>query len=157
MRHGWIVIGVGLVLGATVALAHEGPEPDEAKDDMNIGKTTAGQEQTFEPPDGMTMGKTTAGEEQTLTGEVVDAFCYLSHPEQGLGKDHAKCAKMCIKRGLPVAIKVGNQLYLASMDNHTAANAKLAAFAGQQVTVHGRVMERDGQHLIAVSDVKKAQ
>ncbi|MBI2175083.1 MAG: hypothetical protein HYU33_07805, partial [Candidatus Omnitrophica bacterium] len=53
--------------------------------------------------------------EETLTGEVMDVFCYLSHKEQGQGKDHASCAKKCIQSGLPVAIKVGNQLYLATM------------------------------------------
>ncbi len=95
--------------------------------------------------------------EQTLTGEVVDVFCYLSHPAQGLGKDHAGCAKKCIKGGLPVAIKVGDQLYLATMADHVAANAQLAELAAQQVTVTGKVMELDGQHLIAISSVKKAE
>ena len=94
---------------------------------------------------------------QTLTGEVVDVFCYLSHGKEGLGKGHADCAKKCINSGLPVAIKVGDQLYLASMADHTAANQKLADFAAQQVTVRGTVMERDGQHLIAISQVEKTQ
>ena len=94
------------------------------------------------------------GGEQTLTGEVVDVFCYLSHDKEGLGKSHAGCAKKCIEGGLPVAIKVGDQLYLASMADHTSANAPLAKFAGEQVTVHGKVMERDGQHLIAISEVE---
>ena len=94
------------------------------------------------------------GGEQTLTGEVVDVFCYLSHPDQGLGKSHAACAKKCIEGGLPVAIKVGDQLYLLAMADHSPANAVLAKFAGEQVTVHGTVMERDGQHLISVSGVE---
>lgn len=98
-----------------------------------------------------------APQEQTLTGEVVDVFCYLSHGEQGLGKGHAGCAKKCIQSGLPVAIKVGDQLYLASMADHTAANAKLAGLAAEQVTVRGKVMERDGQLLIAISEIEKAQ
>lgn len=95
--------------------------------------------------------------EQTLTGEVVDVFCYLSHPDQGLGKDHAGCAKKCIKGGLPVAIKVGDQLYLATMADHGAANEQLAELAAQQVTVTGKVMELDGQHLIAISKIEKTQ
>ena len=95
--------------------------------------------------------------EQTLTGEVVDVFCYLSHGAEGLGKGHAGCAKKCIKGGLPVAIKVGDQLYLASMADHTAANAQLADLAAKQVTVRGQVMERDGQHLIAISHVEAAE
>ncbi len=95
--------------------------------------------------------------EQTLTGEVVDAFCYLSHGKEGLGKGHAGCAQKCIQSGLPVAIKVGDQLYLAAMSNHEPANKTLAQYAGQQVTVHGTIMEADGQHLISITHVEKAQ
>ncbi len=98
-----------------------------------------------------------AAQEQTLTGEVVDVFCYLSHGEEGLGAKHAGCATKCIKGGLPVAIKVGDQLYLASMADHTAANTQLADLAAQQVTVRGTVMERDGQHLIAISAIEPAE
>ena len=95
--------------------------------------------------------------EQTLTGEVVDVFCYLSHGKDGLGKGHAGCAKKCIQSGLPVALKVGDQLYLAAMDTHDPANKTLADFAGEQVTVHGRVMETDGQHLISITSVENAR
>jgi len=87
----------------------------------------------------------------------VDVFCYLSHPKDGIGKDHAGCAKKCIKSGLPVAIKVGDQLYLASMADHTAANEKLAELAAEQVTVTGKVMEKDGQHLVAITSIEKTQ
>ena len=95
--------------------------------------------------------------EQALTGEVVDTFCYLSHGKDGLGKGHAGCAKKCIKSGLPVAIKVGDQLYLAAMASHDPANATLADFAGEQVTVHGQILEKDGQHLISITRVEKAK
>ena len=95
--------------------------------------------------------------EQTLTGEVVDVFCYLSHGKMGLGKDHAGCAKKCITAGLPVAIKVGDQLYLATMANHEPANKAFVAFAGEQVTVHGKVMEQDGQRLIAITSVERIE
>jgi len=95
--------------------------------------------------------------EQELTGEVVDVFCYLSHGEEGLGKKHAACAKKCIKGGLPVAIKVGDQLYLASMADHTSANQNLADLAAEQVTVRGKVMERDGQHLVAITSIEKTR
>ena len=102
------------------------------------------------------VAEATGSGEQTLTGEVVDVFCYLSHPDQGLGKDHAGCAKKCIKSGLPVAIKVGDQLYLATMADHGAANERLAELAAQQVTVTGKVMELDGQHLIAISKIEQS-
>ena len=97
------------------------------------------------------------GGAQTLSGEVVDVVCYLSHGKEGLGKGHAGCAKKCIQEGLPVAIKVGDQLYLAAMADHAPANAKLAHLAGSQVTVQGVVMEADGQHLITISKVEKTQ
>jgi hypothetical protein len=95
--------------------------------------------------------------EQTLTGEVTDVFCYLSHPAEGIGPKHAGCAKKCIKSGLPVAIRVGNQLYLATMADHNPANSQLVEFAGQTVSVRGKVMELEGQRLIAVSSVQKAE
>jgi hypothetical protein len=96
-----------------------------------------------------------AAAEQALTGEVVDVFCYLSHGKDGLGAGHASCAKKCIQNGLPVAIKVGDQLYLATMADHNPANPKLASLAGQQVTVHGKVLEADGQHVIAITRVEQ--
>jgi len=100
---------------------------------------------------------TGASGEQTLIGEVVDTFCYLSHGKEGLGKGHAGCAKKCIADGLPVAIKVGDQLYLAVMAGHTPANKFLAQFAGEQVTVHGKLMEQDGQHLIEITQIEKPE
>lgn len=96
-----------------------------------------------------------APQEQQLTGEVVDVFCYLSHPKDGIGKGHAGCAKKCINSGLPVAIKVGDQLYLATMADHNPANQQLADLAAEQVTVRGTVMELDGQRLIAISSIEK--
>ncbi len=34
------------------------------------------------------------------------------------------------------------------------ANEILANYAGEQVTVHGKVMERDGQRFIAISHIE---
>ena len=96
-----------------------------------------------------------ASKEVELTGEVVDTFCYLSHGDKGLGQGHAECAKKCLGNGLPVALKVGNQLYVAVMDDHTSASPWLAKSAGQSVTVHGTVLERDGQKLVAIKEIKK--
>ena len=125
-----VFTGAALVMGTGTIWAHEGHSAAEEA-----------QEKTQQV--------------QTLKGEVVDVFCYLSHGKDGLGAGHAGCAKKCIQSGLPVAIKVGDQLYLASMADHTPANQKLADLAGHQVTVHGQVMEADGQHLIAISQIEK--
>ena len=129
-----VLVGAALVAGAGAVRAHE----------EHAG---AEQEQVAE----------NTGAEQTLTGEVVDVFCYLSHGKDGLGKGHAGCAKKCIQSGLPVALKVGDQLYLAAMSSHDPANKALADFAGEQVTVHGKVLEKDGQHLISITNVEQAQ
>src|SRR6516165_2873179 len=43
------------------------------------------------------------GREITVTGEVLDMTCYIAHNLSGV--EHAKCAKECIKRGLPAGIK----------------------------------------------------
>ena len=129
-----LVFGVALVLGAGTVWAHE---------EHAGGAHEAAPENT--------------AAEQTLTGEVVDVFCYLSHGKDGLGKGHADCAKKCIQSGLPVALKVGDQLYLAAMASHDPANKALVDFAGEQVTVHGQVIEKDGQHLISITKVEKAK
>ena len=120
------IVGIGLVVGASHAWAHDEPMAN-------------------------------ASGAQTLTGEVVDVMCYLSHGKEGLGKGHAECGKKCVQSGLPVAIKVGDQLYLAANADHTPANQALASLVGEQVTVSGIVMEKDGQHLVAISKIEKAQ
>ena len=129
-----VLVGALGVAGVGVARAHEG------HDQMGEAQETVAEN---------------TNTEQTLTGEVVDVMCYLDHG--ALGKGHAVCAKKCIKSGLPVAIKVGDQLYLATTSDHTPANAQLAELAAQQVIVTGKVMERDGQHLIAITKVEKAE
>lgn len=129
LQRGLLVIGI-LGTGAAAALAAETHDhPDTA---------------SHEP------------QEQTLTGEVVDAFCYLGHGKEGLGAKHAGCAKKCIEGGLPVAIRVGDQLYLATMTDHVPANKALSAHAGRQVKVTGKVMEQDGQRLIAITSIEPA-
>jgi hypothetical protein len=143
MKHVVGGIVVAMLLGSTV--------PVWAKEGHDHGGHDHGTSSMPQAPEAGAAG------EQTLTGEVTDVFCYLSHPAEGLGPRHAGCAKKCINSGLPVAIKVGDQLYLATMANHEAANKTLAAFAGQQVTVHGKLMEQDGQRLVAITHVEKAE
>lgn len=134
-------LGIGLI-GASAHEEHE-----------HAGKEHAGQEQAGAAISGTTAAQPT---EQTLTGEVMDVMCYLGHDQKAQGSAHAECAQKCIKSGLPVAIKVGDKLYLATKADHKPANDLLAPYAGQQVEVHGKVMERDGQRLIAISKAEKA-
>ena len=87
----------------------------------------------------------------SVTGEVVDLACYLGHG--GAGAGHADCAKKCIASGLPVGIKSGGTIYLAISGEHGTANVELASLASKTVTVEGKITEKDGMHLIAISKV----
>ena len=129
------VIGVVLLIGMGRGWAHEAHEHGAGAGSETVAENTQ--------------------QEEVLTGEVVDVFCYLSHGKGGLGKGHAGCAKKCIKNGLPVALKVGDQLYLAAMASHDPANKTLGQYAGEQITVHGQIMEQDGQHLIAITHIEE--
>ena len=133
-RRGMAIVAGLLLIGAPVAGAHEGDGPHDEMKEMQAA----------------------SGGEQTLTGEVIDVMCYLGHGSEGMGKAHAGCGKKCIESGLPVAIKSGDQLYLAAMADHSPANKALADLAGEQVTVRGSVLEKDGQRVILISKVEKA-
>lgn len=88
----------------------------------------------------------------SLTGEVVCLSCYLGH--DAVGEAHAKCAKQCFENGLPIGLEVGGKLHLAVGGHHTTANKQLAVHAGRQVTVTGRVFEKDGMSMVEVKSVK---
>gem|GEM_PF-2694199 len=92
--------------------------------------------------------------DQSLTGEVVCLSCYLGHG--GMGDIHAKCAKQCFAKGLPVGLKVGEILYLVVGERHGTANKMLEAYAGKQVTVSGHVFEQEGMSMVEVEKVEKA-
>ncbi len=132
MKQTIAVMFLSLAVGAGAAWAHEGH--DEATEAAEHASAL-----------------------QPLTGEVVDVACYLEHGKDGLGAAHAGCAKKCIQKGLPVALKIGDQLYLAVMASHEPANKTLARFAGQQVTVRGHLMEQDGQHVVFIDRVEQSR
>ncbi len=92
--------------------------------------------------------------DQTLTGEVVCVSCYLAH--DGEGEEHAKCAKKCFAKGMPIGLKVGDKLYLAAGEGHESANKMLGAYAGLQVSVTGHVMEKDGMSMVEVETIVPA-
>ena len=91
--------------------------------------------------------------DQSLTGEVVCLSCYLGHG--GEGEIHAKCAKQCFAKGLPVGLKVGEKLYLLVGEHHGTANKLMASYAGKQVTVSGHVFEQKGMSMFEVEKVGK--
>ncbi len=90
---------------------------------------------------------------QKLTGEVVCLSCYLGHGAEG--EKHAKCAKQCFKKGLPIGLKVGDKLYLAVGAHHGTADM-LIPYTGRQVSVSGRVVQNGGMNMVEVESVQKA-
>ena len=94
-----------------------------------------------------------AGDEKEatdVTGEIVDMSCYISHGARG--EKHAKCAKGCASKGLPIGILTeSGDLYLL-IENHDQADAYATAKekAAENVTVNGMVFESGGVKAIQV-------
>lgn len=91
------------------------------------------------------------GKEVTLKGEVVDLQCYLVHPDMGQGPDHAKCAQMCMNKGLPVGfLTEEGKLYLLLGPGHDSVRSMVSA-TGETVTLKGTLIERNGMTALQLS------
>jgi hypothetical protein len=93
----------------------------------------------------------------TLTGEVIDMYCYMGH--KAMGAEHAKCATTCITKGIPAGfLTADGTLYIIIGKDHNPANADVAAFAGRQSMITGKVSENNGVkaiELISIADAAK--
>jgi len=96
-----------------------------------------------------------AGAQQILvTGEVLDMTCYIAYNLSG--PDHAECARVCIRNGLPVGIKAQDgKVYLLSGEPGHSVNAELADYAAKTVTIKGRQSVRDGFAQLQVEEIRK--
>ena len=90
---------------------------------------------------------------RTVTGEVLDLTCYLGHGASG--EEHANCAKTCIESGLPVGLKGQDGKTYLVVGDHKPVNKQLAAYAGQTVTLRGKVTMQDGIHLLSNAELVK--
>lgn len=75
----------------------------------------------------------------TVTGEVIDAACYMIHPQSATGPGHQECAKACADRGVPLAIlnETDEKLYFPSK-----GNKELYRFIGQRVRATGTAVDK---------------
>ncbi len=94
------------------------------------------------------------GKTEKITGEVVDITCYANHGAKG--EKHAACAQKCLSAGMPAGILADGKLYIATMKDHTAPSAKLAAWAGKEVTATGSKIEKDGTMIFEIDTVEPA-
>lgn len=98
------------------------------------------------------------GQEKTTTlkGEVLDMSCYMGHGAKGAG--HKQCAQMCLDKGLPAGLLTSNgQVYLL-VEDHDKADAYKSAIkhAAGQVTITGKVANKNGVQALVVEDTKVA-
>jgi hypothetical protein len=89
-----------------------------------------------------------------VTGEVIDAWCYLSEIMYPLGTAHHQCALWCAVGGIPVGIldDAGVVHILLEMPGETA-NVQpegVLRIQSHRVTFEGRAIERDGVKYLLV-------
>jgi len=96
-----------------------------------------------------------AGPQEILvTGEVLDMTCYIASNLSG--PDHAKCARDCIRSGLPAGIKAQDgKVYLLTGGPGHSINAEVADYAAKTVTIKGKQTVRDGFAQLQVEEIRK--
>jgi len=93
-------------------------------------------------------------QEILVTGEVLDMTCYIA--DNLSGPDHAKCARDCIRSGLPAGLKAQDgKVYLLTGGPGHSINAEVADFAAKTVTIKGRQTVRDGFAQLQVEEIRK--
>src|SRR5438067_8143990 len=93
----------------------------------------------------------------TVKGYVLDSACAFT---KGLKKPiSAECATACAKAGSPLVILApSGTIYwpIAETTPSSSQNDKLLPFAGQNVTVSGKVFQRGGSTAIVISKIEEA-
>jgi len=93
----------------------------------------------------------------TLTGEIVDAKCYLGRMRPGDRRTHRACAQQCIAGGIPPvfvtrdALGVETLYQLSSRDGGSIASAILP-FVAEPVEITGTLV-RDGDAFVLQTDL----
>lgn len=96
------------------------------------------------------------GETVQLQGELIDLVCYMQHPENGQGPEHAACARKCMKQGLPPGLLSEGKVYLLMGPGHESFGPTVAQHAGSQVKVEGHRVESGGMQVVVVSKLTPA-
>ena len=97
------------------------------------------------------------GKVATVTGEIVDASCYLQLNKQGAA--HVACGASCIRHGQPIGLLDGQgQLYLIVPEEHDPRKGGLVSIrdyfadhVGQAATVTGMLTVRQGYRTLFVA------
>lgn len=90
----------------------------------------------------------------SLEGYVLDSACaFTKNLEKPISRE---CAVQCAKAGSPLVILTNDgTIYwpIAETIPASGQNAKLMQYAGERVTVKGRVYERGGSHALVIEEI----
>jgi len=96
-----------------------------------------------------------AAAEVDVTGEIVDLHCYLTRGARGAA--HAGCANACLGRGVtPALLAKDGRLLMLLGERPFPVKEMIAGLAGEDVTVTGAMVQRDGVRALLVKSVRKA-
>ncbi|MFQ5511547.1 MAG: hypothetical protein ACE5EO_06815 [Candidatus Krumholzibacteriia bacterium] len=115
-----------------------------------LAQHSEGEQHSHDKMKGMHEGSTV-----TMEGEVLDLYCFMKHPDKGQGAGHAKCAKNCIRKGMPIGFLSDGVVYLILGQNHEPATELVVDFAGTQAKLTGTIVEHDGVKSIEVEKIEK--
>ena len=92
-----------------------------------------------------------------ITGYVIDSAClFVKNLDRPINK---QCAIDCAKAGSPLVILADDgtvYLPISSAMPATGQNDRLMPFAGEKVTIRGKVFERGGSHALVIEEIKRA-
>ena len=96
------------------------------------------------------------GSNITVSGWVIDSACAYT---KGLDKPIGPaCAKACARNGSPLVILRDDGTIFMPIDGNTPSssqNPRLMPFAGERVTVTGKVYVRNGSHGLVIDKISK--
>jgi hypothetical protein len=95
---------------------------------------------------------------ETVTGQLIDLACYMldkgntANAHKGRGYN---CARACAKEGFDVGLLTSDgKIYHLTGGLTADKNAKLVPHMAHTVTITGEVTEKEGETMIAASDLK---
>lgn len=95
---------------------------------------------------------------ETVKGYVIDSACtFTKHLKKPISKD---CAVACAKAGSDLVIQTESGMIYWPISDETPAkgqNDKLMDYAGQMVTVTGKVYSKAGSKAIVIAKVEPAE
>ena len=102
-------------------------------------------------------GTTHRNKAVTMNGEIIDLQCYMQHPENAVGMEHAKCAQACMAKGLPIGFLSddGSVFVLVSAEHDPVVN-QVKDWAGKKCALTGTVIERKGMKGIEFASIAAA-